>query len=207
MVAPASAGAFFNNTDVDVDAIPRLPCKERPLPTDDVWCGKWETDQPVGPLATFESLGAITLDSISIQQAQAVEGKPFGAFNYTSKCTSTDAHNYAGSYRGSGSTAGEAGRILACAHGTTLHGTYRSQQLENAGNTFPGSGFRSGEFTITHNLGGAAAAFTGTILQHFSADRPLDGPVRRADLPGRAPPSTADRRATALPHTGLQPVA
>ena len=186
LVAPASAGAF-NNTDIDVDGIPRLPCGDRPLPNDAIWCGKWETDQPIGPLATFEPLGAITLDLISQPNAQAVEGKPFGAFNYTSKCTSPDAHNFAGTYRGSGSTTGDAGRILACSQGTTLYGTYRSQELENAGNTFPGSGLRSGEFTITHNLGGAAAAFTGTILQHFSATVPWTGRCVSATCQGELP--------------------
>ena len=186
LVAPASAGAF-NNTDIDVDGIPRLPCGDRPLPNDAIWCGKWETDQPVGPLATFEPLGVITLDLISQPNAQAVEGKPFGAFNYTSKCTSPDAHNFAGTYRGSGSTTGDAGRILACSQGTTLYGTYRSQELENAGNTFPGSGLRSGEFTITHNLGGAAAAFTGTILQHFSATVPWTGRCVSATCQGELP--------------------
>ena len=186
LVAPASAGAF-NNTDIDVDGIPRLPCGDRPLPNDAIWCGKWETDQPIGPLATFEPLGVITLDLISQPNAQAVEGKPFGAFNYTSKCTSPDAHNFAGTYRGSGSTTGDAGRILACSQGTTLYGTYRSQELENAGNTFPGSGLRSGEFTITHNLGGAAAAFTGTILQHFSATVPWTGRCVSATCQGELP--------------------
>jgi hypothetical protein len=186
LAAPASAGAF-NNTDIDVDSIPRLPCGDRPLPNDTIWCGRWETDQPVGPLATFEPLGVITLDLISQPNAQAVEGKPFGAFNYTSKCTSSDAHNFAGTYRGSGSTTGDAGRILACSQGTTLYGTYRSQELENAGNTFPGSGLRSGEFTITHNLGGAAAAFTGTILQHFSATVPWTGRCVSSTCQGELP--------------------
>lgn len=189
VLGAAPAGAF--NIDLDVDSIPKLPCGDRPLPTGYIWCGKWETDQPVGPQATFEPLGAITLDLISQQNAQAVEGKPFGAFNYTSRCTSPDATDYAGSYRGSGSTAGEAGRILACAEGTTLRGTYRSQELENAGNTFPGSGFRSGEFTITHNLGGPAAAFTGDILQHFSATAPWTGrcvsPTCQAEVPPQPP--------------------
>ncbi len=189
LVAPTSAGAF--NIDLNVHGIPRIACRDRPLPDEAIFCGQWETDQPVGPQATFEPLGKITLDSISDPEARAVEGKPFGAFNYTSKCTSPDAHNYAGTYRGSGSTTEDAGRILACSQGTTLYGTYRSQVPENAGNAFPGSGFRSGEFTITHNLGGAAAAFTGTILQHFSATVPWTGrcvsPTCQAELPAQPP--------------------
>lgn len=165
LAAPASAGAF--NIDLDPSTIPRLPCGA-PAATRDVWCGDWLTDQPKGAQLTFESLGIVKLERISEADGRAADGKPFGAFNYTAACAS-GAPFYAGTYNGG------VGRVLACADGAILRGFYRSQTLENAGNVFPGSGFRSGEFTITHNLGGASSRFTGTIIQHFAGDAPWTG--------------------------------
>lgn len=180
LAAPGSAGAF--STELDPAGIARLPCGT-PGATRDVWCGDWLTDQPVGPQRKFESLGILKLERISEADARAVDGKPFGAFNYSIAC-SAGALFYAGGYNGS------VGRVLACAEGTTLRGFYRSQTLENAGNVFPGSGFRSGEFTITHNLGGASSRFSGTIIQHFAGDTPWAGICTSStcEAAGTAPP-------------------
>ena len=162
IVGAAPAGAF--NIDFDPKTIPPLPCGAAGA-TRDVWCGDWLTDQPTGPMWTFAPLGVLSLHRISEADARAHEGTQFGDFNYTVRC-SAGALFYAGTY------GGDAGRVLACTNGTVLKGFYRSQTAENTG---PGSGFRSGEFTITHNLGGAGSAFTGTIIQNFAGSTDWKG--------------------------------
>jgi hypothetical protein len=152
----APASAF--NIDFDPDTIPRIPCGS-PGATRDVWCGTWLTDQPTGPMWTFGPMGVLELQRISEADARAREGTQFGDFNYTVRCFD-GALFYAGTYNG------PAGRVMACTNGSVLKGFYRSQSLENTG---PGSGLRSGEFEITHSLGGEGASdFTGTITQHFA---------------------------------------
>ena len=151
----APAGAF--NTDFDPNSIPRIACGS-PGATRDVWCGTWLTDQPTGPMWTFGPLGVLELRRISEADARAREGTQFGDFNYTVKCFS-GALFYAGTY------GGEAGRVMACTNGSVLKGFYRSQTPENTG---PGASLRSGEFEVTHSLGGPGGSdFTGTITQHF----------------------------------------
>ena len=158
-IGAAPAGAFSN--EFDPNTIQRIPCGT-PAATQDIWCGTWLTDQPKGPQWTFEHLGVVELRRISEADARAREGTEFGAFKYTVACAAGGLF-YAGDYGGG------AGRVLACSDGSTLKGFYRSQTLENAGNVFPGSGFRSGEFTVTHDLGGTGSSdFTGTIIQHFA---------------------------------------
>ena len=157
-VGATPAGAFSNAFDPDV--IPRLPCGSAAA-VQDIWCGTWLTDKPTGPQWTFGPLGVVELRRISEADARAREGTEFGAFRYTVACSAGGLF-YAGDY-GVGT-----GRILACSDGTTLKGFYRTQTLENPGNIYPGSGFRSGEFTVTHNLGGASSKFAGTIIQHFA---------------------------------------
>jgi hypothetical protein len=155
LAGAAQAGAF--NTDFDPNAIPRIPCGS-PGATRDVWCGEWLTDQPTGPTWTFGPLGIVKLQRISEADARAREGTQFGDFDYTVKCFA-GALFYAGTY------GGDAGRVMACTNGAVLKGFYRSQNPENTG---PGASLRSGEFEITHNLGGTGnSRFTGTITQHF----------------------------------------
>jgi len=163
IVGAAPAAAF--NIDFDPKSLTPLPCGAAGA-TRDVWCGEWLTDQPTGPMWTFASLGVLKLNRISEADARAHEGTPFGDFNYTVRC-SAGALFYAGTYLGDAG-----GRVLACSEGTILKGFYRSQTAENTG---PGSGFRSGEFTITHNLGGAGSAFTGTIIQNFAGSTDWKG--------------------------------
>ncbi|HTI35632.1 MAG TPA: hypothetical protein VL422_18295, partial [Miltoncostaea sp.] len=154
-VGVAPAGAF--NIDFDPDTIPRLPCGTAGA-TRDVFCGTWLTDAPTGPMWTFASLGVVKLQRISEADARAREGTQFGDFAYTVRC-STGALFYAGDYGGG------AGRVMACTNGTVLKGFYRSQTPENTG---PGSSLRSGEFELTHDLGGAGDSdVAGTILQNF----------------------------------------
>ena len=154
-VGAAPAGAF--NIDFDPDTIPRLPCGTAGA-TRDVFCGTWLTDAPTGPMWTFASLGVVELQRISEADARAREGTQFGDFAYTVRCSS-GALFYAGRYGGG------AGRVMACTNGTVLKGFYRSQTPENTG---PGASLRSGEFEVTHDLGGAGGSdFSGTILQNF----------------------------------------
>ncbi len=151
----APAGAF--NIDFDPNSVPRIPCGSAGA-TRDVWCGTWLTDQPTGPTWTFGPLGVVELQRISEADARAREGTQFGDFNYTIRC-SAGALFYAGTY------GGDSGRVMACANGAVLKGFYRSQSAENTG---PGAALRSGEFEVTHSLGGPGASdFTGTIIQNF----------------------------------------
>jgi hypothetical protein len=155
LIGAVPAGAF--NIDFDPNTIPRLPCGS-PGATRDIWCGSWLTDQPTGPMFTFGSLDTVELQRISEADARAKEGTQFGDFNYTVRCFS-GALFYAGTYKGN------AGRVLACTNGTVLKGFYRSQEPENPG---PGASLRSGEFELTHNLGGTGnSLFAGTIIQNF----------------------------------------
>jgi hypothetical protein len=156
LAGAAPAGAF--NTDFDPDTIPRLPCGS-PGATRDVWCGDWITDPPTGTTWTFASLGLLRLQRIAEADARARDGTQFGDFAYTVKCF-PGALFYAGTYNG------QDGRVMACTNGSVLKGFYRSQAPENTG---PGASLRSGEFEITHNLGGAGSSrFSGTISQHFA---------------------------------------
>ena len=151
-----------------------------------LWCGEWLTDQPTGQTWTFGALGFVKLERISEADARARDGTQFGDFNYTVKCFA-GALFYAGTY------AGENGRVMAYTNGSVLKGFYRSQAPENTG---PGASLRSGEFEITHNLGGTVtAASPGPSPSTSSGRRTGPGTARGAsrcqaatlDAPGLPP--------------------